>query len=176
MVKQMSTGLKRGTVKVEPHQPEWEMEARQTIDRLSDLLQGTAVDIQHVGSTAIRGICAKPIIDIAVGVKLIDDMLAKNDMLEANGFFFRGQDVPGQYLYVCGESDFRTHHIHVMEHGCEAWNNYLNMRDYLNSHEEDAKAYSDLKAKLAEQYPGDRESYTRAKSSMINDILNKAGK
>ena len=170
----MSIGLKRGMVTVEPHQVEWELAARQTIDCLRDLLKDTAVDIQHVGSTAINSICAKPIIDIAVGVPCIDDILSKNEILEANGFIYRGQDVPDQYLYVCGGSDYRTHHIHVVRYGSVEWNNYVNLRDYLNSHEEDAKAYSDLKTQLAGMYPDDREAYTRAKSEMINELLVKA--
>ncbi|MBQ3981138.1 MAG: GrpB family protein, partial [Treponema sp.] len=54
------------------------------------------------------------------------------------------------------------------------WNNYLNMRDYLNSHKEDARAYSELKESLAKQYPKDRIKYTEMKSAFINEILNKA--
>ena len=172
----MSIGLKRGMVAVEPHQQEWEVAAQQTIERLRDLLKDTAADIQHVGSTAIKGICAKPIIDIAVGVRHLDDILSCNDILEAGGFVFRGQDLPDQYLYVCGGSDFRTHHIHVVEYGSVLWNNYVNMRDYLNSHEKEAKAYSDLKIRLAEQYPNDRIAYTEAKSKMIDEILIKAAR
>ena len=170
----MSIGLKRGKVTVEPHQQEWEHAAQQTIESLNALLAGVAVDIQHVGSTAVKGICAKPIIDIAVGVPCLDDILARNDALEENGFIFRGQDLPDQYLYVRGGSEYRTHHIHVVRHGSTEWNNYVNMRDYLNSHEEVARAYSELKAKLAEQYPDDRSAYTEAKSQMINEILIKA--
>jgi len=75
---------------------------------------------------------------------------------------------------VCGGSDYRTHHIHVVRYGSVEWNNYVNLRDYLNSHEEDAKAYSDLKTQLAGMYPDDREAYTRAKSEMINELLVKA--
>ena len=170
----MSIGLKRGMVAVEPHQPEWEIEARHTIGRLHDLLTDVAVDIQHVGSTAIKGICAKPIIDIAVGVICLDDILAKNDVLEANGFIYRGQDLPDQYLYVRGGSDYRTHHIHVVRYGYAEWNDYVNLRDYLNCHEEAAKAYSDLKVQLALKYPDDRIAYTRAKSEMISELLIKA--
>ena len=172
----MSIGLKRGMVTVEPHQSEWELEACRTIDCLRDLLTGTAADIQHVGSTAVKGICAKPIIDIAVGVNSIDDMLSKNDILEANGFVFRGQDIPDQYLYVRGGDDYRTHHIHVVRYGSVEWKNYLNLRDYLNSNEEDARAYSELKGQLAAKYHDDRESYTNAKSRMISDLLIKAAK
>ena len=170
----MSIGLIRGTVALEPHCPEWEVSAEQTIALLKRLLKDTAVDIQHVGSTAVRGICAKPIIDIAVGAARLDDILKMNGVLAENGFIFRGQDLPEQYLYVCGGNDFRTHHIHAVEYGSEAWNNYVNMRDYLNCHEADALAYSALKESLARQYPDDRVTYTQMKSEFISHILRKA--
>ncbi|MBR3046758.1 MAG: GrpB family protein [Enterococcus sp.] len=170
----MKIGLQRGTVIVEDHKTEWEEDAKQTIESLRKILQSVAIDIQHVGSTAIKNICAKPIIDIAVGVLNLDEMLSLNDVLEENGFIFRGQVIPDELLYVCGENDFRTHHIHITVYDSEEWNNYLNMRDYLNCHEEDAHAYSELKKRLAEQYPDDRGTYTSMKSEMITEILYKA--
>lgn len=167
-------GLRRGTVSVVPHNDEWEILAEQTAVKLRDILKDAAVDVQHIGSTAIRGICAKPIIDIAVGVTDFARILALNPVLAENGFLFRNQDLPGQYLYVCGGTDDRTHHIHAVLYGSEAWENYLNMRDYLNCHAEDAQAYSARKMSLAAQYPDDRAAYTAMKSAMIQEILKKA--
>lgn len=170
----MKIGLRRGTVIVEGHRTEWEESAKQTIERLKSLLQCVAIDIQHVGSTAVKNICAKPIIDIAVGVSDFNQVLIRNGVLEDNGFIFRGQDHPEQYLYVCGEDDFRTHHIHVTLYGSETWNNYLNVRDYLNCHEKEAQAYSKLKNTLAKKYSNDRNTYTLMKRDMINEIICKA--
>ncbi len=65
----MILGLKRGCVEIVSHQDEWHTTAQVTINLLDELLGNIAVEIEHVGSTAVRGICAKPIIDIAVGVK-----------------------------------------------------------------------------------------------------------
>lgn len=172
--KQMGIGLRRGTVAVEPHTAEWEISAGRTVEQLKSILGGAAADVQHVGSTSVKGICAKPIIDIAVGVYDFDMLLALNDILEKNGFIYRGQDHPGQHLYVCGGEDFRTHHIHAVIYGSKAWHDYVNMRDYLNCHEDDAQAYSALKEALAEQYPEDRQTYTAKKSEFINEILAKA--
>lgn len=172
----MKLGLRRGTVAVEPHNSEWEVTAQQTIAKLRKILGDTAVDIQHIGSTSIKNICAKPIIDIVVGVRDFNDILELNAVLEDNGFIFRGQDVPDQYLYVCGGTDTRTHHIHAVIYCSEAWNNYINMRDYLNCHKAEAQAYSELKEKLARQYPDDRNRYTELKSGLIAEILKKAQK
>ena len=170
----MSIGLRRGKVVLEPHSPEWETSAEQTISLLNTILKNTAADIQHIGSTAVRSICAKPIIDIALGVYELSDILKMNNVMAENGFVFRGQDLPEQYLYICGGNDFRTHHIHAVKYDSEAWNNYVNMRDYLNCHETDARAYSALKESLARQYPEDRSAYTEMKSVFIGDILRKA--
>ena len=166
-------GLRRGTVALEPHDPAWEAAAAQTVDRLKRILPNTA-DIQHIGSTAVRNIRAKPLIDIAIGLSDLEEIRAWNDVLEENGFIFRGRDHPGQYLYVCGEQDIRTHHIHAVVYGSEAWNDYIGLRDYLNCHEDDAQAYSALKESLAEQYPNDRETYTAMKSGLIRELLAKA--
>ncbi|WP_303797510.1 GrpB family protein [Ruminococcus flavefaciens] len=170
----MKLGLRRGTVAVEPHNSEWEVTAQQTIAQLREILGNTAADIQHIGSTSIKNICAKPIIDIVVGVRDFRDILELNAVLEDNGFIFRGQDVPDQYLYVCGDEDSRTHHIHTVIYDSEAWNNYINLRDYLNCHKAEAQAYSELKEKLARQYPDDRNTYTELKSGLIAEILAKA--
>ena len=170
----MGLGLRRGTVSVEAHDREWETIAAKTIDELRSILQDVLIDAQHIGSTSIRGICAKPIIDIVIGVSDFDKLLSKNGILDKNGFIFRGQDHPGQYLYVCGHDDIRTHHIHAVLYNSQTWHDYVDMRDYLNCHQEDAENYSKLKESLAKQYSEDRETYTAMKSEMISGILAKA--
>ncbi len=172
----MSFGLKRGTVAVWPHKIEWEIAAQEVIHKLKDLLKDDIVDAQHIGSTSIRNICAKPIVDIVVGVSSFDKIMRHNEDLLANGVVYRRQDHPGQHLYVCGdlENDVQTHYIHVVIWGQDAWNNYINLRDYLNAHEEMAKEYSELKERLAEEYSNDRMAYTKGKSALIERILQSA--
>lgn len=167
-------GLYRGTVIVEPHNIEWEITAQQTISKLKNILGSVISDAQHIGSTSIKNICAKPIIDLVVGVEDFDALFEMNDILEENGFLFRGQDHPEQYLYICGEGDFVTHHIHTVRYDSEVWQNYINMRDYLNCHTDDAKAYEELKLSLAVKYPNDRNTYTAMKSVFIGNIHEKA--
>ena len=82
----MSIGLLRGTVVVERHNPEWEIIAKDTIEKLKSVLQDVAIDIEHVGSTSIKDIVAKPIIDIVIGVKAFEDILKMNNTLEEHGF------------------------------------------------------------------------------------------
>ena len=128
-------GLKRGTVELIPHQTVWEEDAAKTILLLKSILNDAAIDIQHVGSTAIKNICAKPIIDIAVGVNSFNSIKPYIGLLEENGIIFRKEDVERQLLFVIGdfEKDIRTHHIHFVEWDSAEWNNYINFRDYLNA-------------------------------------------
>lgn len=79
-------GLKRGTVKLYDHEKEWEAEAQRTIERLKTILSDSARDIQHVGSTAVPSIKAKPIIDIAVAADSFEDILARKEQLEKKRF------------------------------------------------------------------------------------------
>ena len=169
-------GLKRGTVELVPHQLMWEEVAEETILLLKSLLNDVAIDIQHVGSTAIHNICAKPIIDIAVGVNTLDSIKPYIGLLEENGIIFRKEDVKEQLLFVIGdfEKDFRTHHIHVVEWNSTAWNNYINFRNYLNAFPEYAKEYDELKKKLAVEFSDNRGSYTAGKQELIDRMLKQA--
>lgn len=170
----MSIGLLRGTVVVERHNPEWDIIAKDTIEKLKSVLQDVAIDIEHVGSTSIKDIVAKPIIDIVIGVNYFEDILKMNNVLEEHGFIFRGQDHPDQYLYICGKDDFITHHIHVTRYDSETWNNYIDLRDYLNAHPDEAKKYSLLKEELAKKFANDRKTYTSSKGDFIDNLLKKA--
>ena len=172
----MELGLKRGTVELQPHQKSWEENADQTISVLKRVLGSAAVDIQHIGSTAIKGICAKPIIDLVIGVHAFEDILSMTSALEEIGVIYRGQDHPGQHLFVMGdfEADTRTHHIHVVIFESAEWVNYLNFRDYLNTHPEKAYEYDVLKRDLVERYSLDRGKYTSGKQTFIDRFLKEA--
>ena len=172
----MSIGMKRGTVYLEPHQTEWERAAEETIRTLKNILGNSAADIQHIGSTSIRTISAKPIIDIAVAVNDYELILSKRDVLENADIIFRFDERPEQLLFVMGdfEKDTRSHHIHVVIYGSDEWNNYINFRDYLNSNIKAAREYEAVKLKLAEQYPDDRIAYTDGKKDIIDRLFAEA--
>lgn len=174
----MIIGLKTGVVNLLPHQPEWEINAIETIALLKSLLGGIYIDIQHIGSTSVRHIYAKPIIDIAVAVNELEDILPYNELLAQNGIFYRKKEENGQLLYLIGdlENDIKTHHIHVVRYDSDNWRNYINFRDYLNEVPEKAKQYEDLKKDLAERYAFDRKKYTAGKNDMIRLLLNEADK
>ncbi|MEE1023945.1 MAG: GrpB family protein, partial [Acutalibacteraceae bacterium] len=96
-------GLMRGTVQLFEHEKEWEIEAQNTICRLREILGDIITDIQHVGSTSISSIKAKPIIDIAVAVDEFDDVFKKQEELRKNGFYYCPNDDRVQHrLFACG--------------------------------------------------------------------------
>lgn len=169
-------GLKRGTVVLLPHQTMWEKEAEKAILLLKSLLKDIVVDIQHVGSTAIQNISAKPIIDIVVGVRNLENVKPYIERLEQEEIIFRNQDVAGQLLFVIGDfaKDTRTYHIHIVEWNSTAWNDYINFRDYLNTFPEQAKKYDSLKKQLAVKFSNNRADYTDGKQELIDRLLQKA--
>ena len=175
-LEQDNIGLKRGTVKLAEHDPAWELSADRFIAHLREILGSVCVDAAHVGSTAVKSIPAKPIIDIALGVSSFEELTQMNEVLGMNGIICRGEDHPGQMLYVCGdlEGDIITRHIHAVIHGGEAWNNYLKLTGYLNHNPADVQAYALLKHRLAETYPGDRAAYTAGKAEFIAELLRRA--
>ena len=173
-------GLKRGTVALFPHETEWENEAERTAGKLKTVLGEAAVDIQHVGSTAIKTIAAKPIIDLAVGVKNFDDILKYENELKENGFYLRDSKPDNQLLFACGSyydgtGDMQTHFIHVVIYRSREWNDYVGFRDYMNGHPDKAKEYEMLKYRLAEECPVDegRVHYTDGKHAFILQILDR---
>ena len=167
-------GLKRGIVVLCPHEKEWETVAAQTICCLKEAFGPNAEDIRHVGSTSVKTICAKPIIDIAVHARDFDWFIREKDSLLPYGLQFRGEDVEREILYVIGEGDFITHHIHICRPGSDEWKNYLRFTGYLNAVPEAAGEYETLKKQLAEKYVFDRPSYTMGKEKLIKRLLAEA--
>lgn len=173
-------GLKKGTVYLCEHENQWEIEAQNTISRLKKILGNVANDIQHVGSTAIPSIKAKPIIDIAVAVDDFGSVLALEKELKDEGFYYRPSLEPSEQLlfasgsFYDGTGDLQTHFIHVVRTGSMEWINYINFRDYLNQNPAVAKEYESLKVALAKKIPNDREIYTKGKHNFVSFTLRKA--
>ena len=166
-------GLKSGYVKLLSHRSEWEQIAADTISLLRSIIGDICIDIQHVGSTAIKGIYAKPIIDIAVAVNELTNILPYIEELEQNGISYRKEEHTGQLLFIIKDSseDIKTHHIHVVRADSTNWENYLNFRDYLNAFHDKAEEYNALKLSLAAEFRNDRKAYTASKAELIGRLL-----
>ena len=173
----MVIGLERGMVKLTEHDIEWKNIANATIEQLWRIFDDVAKDIQHIGSTAIKNIKAKPIIDIAVAV---DDFVKIEKLmptLESEGFSLRKWSNNERMLFAIGDyskSDgIVTHFIHIVKTNSEEWFKCVNFRDYLNANISVAKAYESLKIELAEKNPYDpgREKYIDGKNAFIGQTL-----
>ena len=170
-------GLKNLTVSLAEPNAFWERAYATEAQAIGQALGDMAIDIQHVGSTAIPGIKAKPIIDIVVGVKHFDDGPRCIPAMEAIGYDYAGADiVPDDHLFgrgVTGET--RTHLAHVVEYQGFNWRRNIFFRDRLQGDPALALAYEELKIGLAQKYAESRAAYTGAKKDFIDRVLAEAG-
>lgn len=166
-------GLVRGHVELAPYDPEWRRCFEAEKARLQAAIGPYVLEIQHVGSTSIPGMLAKPILDIAVAVASFEAARVCIPPIEELGYEYRGENgIPRRHFFVKG--DPRTHHLHVNELGSVAWENHVLFRDALIRDPVLAEAYAALKVDLARRYPTDREAYTEGKALFIQRVLAQA--
>lgn len=169
--------LDKDHVEIVPYNQEWPHQAQDEIDKVRVALpKNCVIDIQHVGSTAIPGLSAKPIIDIHVAGRSLDEMkVIAVPALQKLGYeYWADNPDPERMFFVRGIPPFgekRTHHIHIFEPTSKHWEGKIVFRDYLISHPEVAKEYEQLKIELAQQHTFDREQYTDAKGEFVKKIL-----
>lgn len=169
-------GLKRGEVTVVDHQTEWEEIAAATIRELKEIFGDTALDIQHIGSTAIHSIKSKPIIDIAVGIETFESLTDVLLRLEKSGIYTHSHNRFNQdLLYVINDAENkRTHQIHILEIRSPQWRNYVDFRNYMNSFPEKAKEYENLKIELTQKCDNIQTDYTDGKKEYMDRVLYEA--
>jgi len=130
--------------------------------------------IEHVGSTAVPGLDAKPVIDIMASVLSLEASRDAISVLERNGYSYAEYRTDVMHWFCKPSFAFRTHHLHLVPYNSPLWKERLAFRDYLRSHPDVAREYAELKYQLAEQHRFDREAYTEAKSEFIQRVLGKA--
>jgi GrpB-like predicted nucleotidyltransferase (UPF0157 family) len=160
-------------VAVVSYTEEWAISFEAWQQRLSEALGGAAVRIEHVGSTAVPGLEAKPIIDIQIGVVDVDDEPAYAPAIEALGVSLRFREPAHRYFRPGGDRP-RDVQIHVCDVGGEWEREHLLFRDYLRAHPQARDAYAGLKRDLAERYRDDRLAYNEGKTGFILDTLDEA--
>lgn len=136
-------------------------------------------DIQHVGSTSVPGLAAKPIIDIMIAVydlQMVEKCVWPITQL---GYAYMGEyGLPERHFFRKPPADGwhgRTHHIHMVLKDSNQWNNQIHFRDYLRTHPEACQQYEDLKRDLVARFANDRYGYGEAKEEFIFATLRKAG-
>jgi len=163
--------LARGTVRIEPYNPQWPDIFNQETKLLKVKLGSQVEDIQHVGSTAVPGLLAKPIIDIAVLVDDLDITEGWFKPLSDIGYWYKGKqdDMLERRFFAKGAENNRTVYLHVVNN--DEFTRLIKFRDKLSANPKLLKEYSDIKAVLAEQHATNREAYSKAKNDFIKSVL-----
>lgn len=146
-------------------------------NRILSVLPEWDVLIEHIGSTSIRQLASKPIIDIAIGISSLANVTPFITALEDLEYTYEPefeQEIPNRRFLWKGLPLHRTHHVSIMESDSEIWHNNIRFRDYLRSNKEDAKRYADLKRQLASDCVDDIERYIKGKTEFVKSILWKA--
>lgn len=165
-------GLSSNRVILQPHASEWAQRFEQEAELLRATIGNFVLDIQHVGSTAIPGIPAKPVLDIGVAVDNFEEASRCIQPLESIGYIYRGENgIPRRHYFVKGSADARTHQLHMNEISGSDWQQQIVFRDHLRQHPALAQEYAALKLRLAAQFPTDRIAYTEGKSGFISRVL-----
>jgi len=165
----------RRTIKVVPYDPQWPDLFSEEAEDLKDIFGMEIVAVHHVGSTAIPGIRAKPIIDVLVVVRHLSLVDCFNEEMRARGYIPKGEfGIAGRRFFIKGTETERTHHLHIFESSHPAVEGHVAFRDYLRAHPEAAQAYGDLKTELAKDFRRDIENYMAGKDALVKEIERKA--
>ncbi|GHV70040.1 hypothetical protein AGMMS49928_15910 [Spirochaetia bacterium] len=173
----MEIGLRKGIVELYDHDILWEENAKETINLLKNIFQNIAVDIQHIGSTSIKNIKAKPIIDIIIGINDFTLVNSLIEILKQNQIVYCPIDGEDNYMLFIKrniQNDMTTHHIHIVKYNGDDWINRTNFRDYLNTNIVEAKEYEKLKIELSNKYKNNRAEYTKNKLGYFYKIYKEA--
>lgn len=162
-------------IEVADYDPEWERMFRTEAKAIKAILGKNCVTVQHIGSTAVKGLRAKPIIDIMPVVKDLSLVDARNTEFEALGYECMGEfGIPERRFYRKG-GDQCTHHIHVFAQSNTAEiNRHIAVRDYLRSNKDAADEYAALKTRLAAEFPDDSDGYCNGKNAFVKNMEQKA--
>lgn len=167
--------MKTKYVVVEDYNPEWKNEFERIKNELLTVLSDKIESIEHVGSTSVEGLSAKPIIDIDVVIwnnfKEVKNLLESIEYIHEGDLGILGREA---FSYK-NKSHLMAHHLYVCNKNNEELHRHITFRDYLRQHEEDKNRYSSIKKEMALKYPEDIDSYIEGKQDVILDIYKKCG-
>jgi len=166
-------------IEVLPYDPAWPRRYEAARQDILNAIGSYVTRIEHIGSTAVPGLAAKPVIDILVSVRSLSDAPDFLPPLYPLGYAYQPEheDVFPQRRYLHRiVNGAHTHHLHIVAAHSEFFRVQLLFRDYLRLHPEAAQRYAELKLRLAQQYRLDREAYTDGKSAFIAEILVQASR
>ena len=164
----------RDPVRLVPYDERWPDHFAATERDLRVVLAPWVVDIEHIGSTAVPGLPAKPVIDILVGVRTLDDTAEIVAAIESLGYEYVPEfedELPDRRYFRRWAGGRRSHHIHLVERANAGWwDRHVRFRDWLRTHPDDRDRYAALKRELAAAHGADRAAYTDAKAQFVRTI------
>lgn len=168
-------GLASGTVRLIEYSDRWP-DAFQGMrhEVVEALAQCGHAETEHIGSTSVRGMTSKPMIDLMTGISSLDQHALCIEPLEKLGYIYKGEfGLPGRHFFVMGEP--ATAHLHLVEHDSHFWRLNIFFRDLLRSDSSARDRYVRVKRELAELHAGERAAYTAGKDHIIKSLLAEAG-
>lgn len=173
----MVLGLDRTIVRVVPYQPAWAALFVAEAARLRAALGERVLAIEHVGSTSVPGLAAKPILDLAASVPSLAGAIDLVPDLQRLGYEHKADpELPERLYFVKGTPEHRTHHLSLAEPGSRFWRQHLLFRDVLRANPALAAEYARLKHDLAARHSTDRLAYGAGKKAFIDSVIEQAEK
>ena len=162
---------------VESYNSEWKRDFEDIRSELMAVLEGKVISIEHVGSTSVEGLSAKPVIDIDVVIEDEDAFPAVKAAMESIGYTHEGDlGIPGREAFKYkGKEHLRKHHLYVCTKDADELKRHISFRDYLRSHPEAVREYGRIKEEGAKLYPEDIDGYINYKAPFIEGIYKEIG-
>ncbi|TDF95027.1 GrpB family protein [Paenibacillus piri] len=162
-------------IEVVPYDAEWKIQFERIKEMIVGYIGDLVLAVEHVGSTSVEGLSAKPIIDLDVVMDSYDVLPTIIERLEQAGFEHQGNlGIEGREAFRRTYDDgFMKYHLYVCPKDGKGYLEHIAFRDYLRANEEAKKEYEALKQRLAEAYRYDIDSYVDRKTAFVRDILNK---
>ncbi len=167
-------GLDKNKVILEKHNDRWAEMFQAEAKELRKIFGDLALSIEHVGSTSIPGIMAKPLVDIQVGLRQLSDFEKVRAKFEKEPYSVKPDPSPDEQLVRKGPEESRFFLIHICAVDSDRFKNTLLFRDYMRTHPDKAREYEELKKTLAAKYPDNRPMYTASKNDFIQAVLKEA--
>jgi GrpB-like predicted nucleotidyltransferase (UPF0157 family) len=168
-------GTAGGQIEIAAYSSAWPGLFEREASRIMQVCAGAVTLVEHIGSTAIPGMPAKPILDLMPGLAAYADGLKTIEPMQRLGYEYFGENgIPGRYYFDLKFEGRSVAHVHMFETGSQPWQRHLIFRDQLRLDPAAAARYAELKKELAARFRKDREAYTNAKSGFINSVIQKA--
>ena len=162
-----------GSVRIVPYDRLWPLEFAAEAERIELACDGLPIKLEHIGSTSIPGLAAKPVIDILAGRPGNVSGERYVAAFKQIGYEHKGAyGIPGRNYFRKGVP--RTHHVHLVNWSSDLWRDHMLFRDYLRAHPDVAREYETIKRELATMYLQDKEQYTDAKGPFVRSIVRRA--